>query len=119
MPLINTPIDQIAQVTDSLESFRTRLHNSLLSLDSTISTAQIQTTIFDALGPGGANVLVNKVGASTVDAEDVVVTGGGAAGVDISINIAKSVSFDSALGPGIDTSATTGLSSTTATSRST
>ena len=48
-------------------------------------------------------MLTNKVGAETIDPEDVVVTGGGPSSIDISkYDIGKSVTFNAGVGLGID-----------------
>jgi hypothetical protein len=102
LPLINKPVQQISQLTGALASFRGNLYSALNSLGPASTVGNIQTAVFNALGPSGANVLANKVAPGTLGLEDVVVvTGGG--GVDISIDIGFSTDpFTSAIGLGID-----------------
>ena len=102
LPLINKSAQSITQLTDSLESFRVSLYNTLRSLGPTSAGSAIQAAIFSALGPGGANVLGDKNNSSSLTQDDVFVITRGTAGVDVSIDIAKSVTFDSALGLGVD-----------------
>ena len=99
LPLINKPIEELTQVTNSLEDFRSQLFNTLNSLNPASAATAVQTAIYNVLSP--LHVLADKVGPATIGPEDVVVTVG-ASDVAVSLNIGKSVTFSSAAGLGID-----------------
>lgn len=99
LPLINKNIKEISQVTDSLESFRTQLRDTVSSLTPASAAGEIQNAIFAALNP--LHVLADKVSPSSIGPEDVVVDVAGSE-VAISLNVGKSVTFSSATGLGVD-----------------
>ena len=99
LPIINTPINQITQVTDSLESFRTDLDAKLRSFSTDTAQSIIQTQVFDLLGP--LKVLRDRTGDGTVTSDDVGVTVG-MSEVNFSLNLGITVNFQAGVGLGID-----------------
>ncbi len=101
LPLINKPLSQVSQLTDSLTTFQSSLDNTLRSLSPASAESAIRDAIFNALGPSGAKVLASKTGAPDPVPGDVVVTPGPDS-VDVSIDLGFSVSFGSAVGLGVN-----------------
>src|SRR5207302_60748 len=102
LPLIDMPVRNIHEVTDSLEDFRVNLYTTLKSLTPENAGNEVSQALFNVLGPGGANVLADKDGSGTLTPDDVNVDVHGLSGVDVSLDLGKSVTFDSKMGLGID-----------------
>jgi hypothetical protein len=101
IPLINKPARQLTEFTSQLESFRVQLDNTLRSLNEGAAADVIQATLFQAIGPGGANVLGDRDGNTVVNSSDIAVTVNGT-DVDMIFNVAKSASFNREFGLGLD-----------------
>jgi hypothetical protein len=99
LPLINKSVSSISQITDSLESVRTNMYDTLKSLTPGAAASAIQSALFNVLGP---TLLGDKNNSNTVDQNDIYVTVNGTTSVDISMDIAKSVTFGQNIGLGID-----------------
>ncbi len=105
LPLINKPIDQISQITTSLDKFQKNLRDAVDGLSSTSSERQVKDAIFGALNPIG--VLQNRNGSgcadrSCINADDIDVVLSNSS-VDIKLNLGyTNDDFSSDLGLGID-----------------
>jgi hypothetical protein len=105
LPLINAPIDEIKDLTDSLTNFQTDLRDALNELPNDSDAGAIKEAIFDVLSP--LEVLANRNGSGcttdrsciTADDIDVALT---ATSVDVKLNLAYTAArFDAAVGLGI------------------
>ncbi len=103
LPLINQPLQQITQITTSLQEFQSNLASALHSLTPGAPDSAIQTVIFDAIGPAGANVLEPHSDGSLAVLSDVSVTTNPAnGGFDVSLNLGYSTGkVDAPAGLGI------------------
>jgi hypothetical protein len=99
IPLINKPARDLTQFTDSLESFRTALDAKLRSFTEGAAASFIQGQLFGALNPLGVVGDRNNSGSITSDDIAVAVSG---LNVDVVFDVAKSFTFDSAFGLGMD-----------------
>jgi len=102
LPLINAKLEDLDQLTNSLDTFRVQLKNRLATLDPVNGALPVKTAIFDVLGPGGANVLGDRVAPAGIDVEDVSVTNVSASSIDISLDLGLEISFNRSVGLGID-----------------
>ena len=109
LPIIGTKLEDINQFNKSLDDFRTSLDRELRQLSPTTDPLEVKEEIVKLLGPGGANVLADRVtplppdpNADPIGPEDVEVTLG-TDSVEIVLDLGISdQSFSSAFGLGID-----------------
>lgn len=99
LPLLNKPVRDVTQITDSLVGLTNELHKVLPGLDPGSTATLVRTQIYNQLS--SLAIVGDRNGNGVSDVDDIAVTID-TNGVDLAMNLTKSVTFNSAFGIGLD-----------------